>query len=190
MTEDLDRGAWAPIPADSVRRIIDEQLRVMEKQLGLMKVLAATAAHPGDTTTPDSSQSTEPYPMRVPLTDVQRDVWITCQLSGEGSAAYNLMTLLHLRGDLDVGVLQESLRRLAIRHESLRTTFDPSGDYQLVGRTAEMELPFDDLSDRPETERASRFEALLDVEKSTPYDLINGPLFRPRLVRLGDEDQT
>ncbi|MEZ4597802.1 MAG: condensation domain-containing protein [Chloroflexota bacterium] len=71
----------------------------------------------------------------MPLTDVQRDV-VLYQLGAEGSAAYDLSTTLRLRGTLDLDALRVALRRLVQRHEALRTTFEPTGEHQLVHLTA------------------------------------------------------
>ena len=190
MTDELDRASDSSLTTDRIQRLINEQLRVMEKQLRLVGALGVAEAQPSDDGSSEEPQPAERYPRRIPLTDVQRDVWITCQLSPEGSAAYNLSTLLRLQGHLDVAALQESLRRLVLRHESLRTTFEASGDYQLISQDAESALAVVDLTDGPPEERSARFEAVLDAEMSTPYDLVDGPLFRPGLVRLGDDDHT
>jgi amino acid adenylation domain-containing protein/non-ribosomal peptide synthase protein (TIGR01720 family) len=212
MTERTDGRGPRPGPAERVERLISEQLALMRKQLELMRAVQAA----GRGTTLSSlplpapveieaiedfgiaadplilldGASLEPAPRRAPLTDVQRDVWINCQLSPEGSAAYDLTTALRLSGELDVELLREALRRLVARHESLRTTFDADGDHQIVHPTAEVEMPVVDVSDRPEAERSERVAAFLDAELTTRYDLVDGPLFRATLIRTGEADHT
>lgn len=131
-----------------------------------------------------------PTVKRVPLTDVQRDVWVLCQLSDDGSAAYDLSTTLRFRGELRVDALREALRRLVDRHEALRTTFDATGEYQLVQPHGEVALQVIDLTDLPEGGRADRLAGILDAELVVRYDLAAGPLFRPTLVRMAADEHT
>ncbi|MFP3448972.1 condensation domain-containing protein, partial [Pseudomonas sp. SIMBA_067] len=46
-------------------------------------------------------------------------------------------------------------------------------------------LEQDDL--RGQADAAQRLQVLTEYEASTPFDLVNGPLLRARLVRMGDE---
>ncbi len=124
------------------------------------------------------------------MTDVQRDVWIACQMGRESSAAFNDSTTLDLKGDLDVDALHEALRLLVSKYDALRTTFDEAGEHQIVNRTVEVALPVFDVSDEPESERARRITAFVDAELTTPYDLVGGPLFRAVLIESGDTDHT
>ncbi len=122
-------------------------------------------------------------PANVPLTHEQRDIWVASQLSDEGSAAFNLATMLGLKGELDVQALHQALRQLRRRHEALRTTFDLDGEYQVVSPEFEIALPVLDVSNDPEPARSQRVDAFLDADMSTPYDLATGPLFRVTLIR-------
>ncbi len=221
MTDRPDRFPETAAPTDRVQRLINEQLRIMEKQLELMRSVEAAegAAIPGTSapvaptdgqlraktpklTTSDPASpaeaasaaadgsSLEPDVKRMPMTDAQRDVWVLCQLGSEVSAAYDLSTTLSLKGNLNVEALHEALRRLIHRHESLRTTFDATGDHQVVSRTADVLLPVIDISDSPEPERAARIAAFMDAELVIGYDLVSGPLFRATLIRSGEADHT
>lgn len=143
------------------------------------------AAAMTDDRPPDSDEG-----RRLPLTDVQRDVWVVCQWGDAGSTAYNISTLLRLQGALDIEVLHRSLRELVRRHEALRTTFDEAGGHQLVQQGSDPGLPIVDISDLPRGEQARRVSALLDTDMATPYDLVNGPLFRPTLIRFGPADHS
>ena len=80
------------------------------------------------------------------MTGAQRDIWVLCQLSDEGSAAYNLATALEMSGDLDVEALHEALRRHGQRHESLRTTIDLDGDHMVVHGTGDVPLRVIDIA--------------------------------------------
>ncbi len=190
---------------DRIERLVNEQLRLMEKQLDLMRwlevaqgtsVTGTAGRAPSDGRTGkdglarSDAVSTGSGIRIFPLTDAQRDVWIMCQLSAEGSAAYDLSNTLRLKGDLDVDALEESLRQLVERHESLRTTFDATGDHQIVHPSLEVEIRVIDLSDEPASERSRRMDEVLESELVVRYDLVNGPLFHFTLIRSGEADHT
>ncbi len=151
----------------------------------------AAPPRPASLATPNANPVGEPPsatdPRRVPLTDVQRDVWIMCQLSSEGSAAYNLSVTLQLKGALDVDALREALGLLVQRHESLHTTFDATGDHQFVHPYVPAELRYINVSDRP-GQVQERLEVFVDSELTNPYDLGTAPLFRSTLLRLAEDE--
>src|SRR3954451_20366743 len=57
-----------------------------------------------------------------PLSYAQQRLWFLDQLQ-PGSPAYNLPTVVRLRGALDLGTYRRSLTEIVRRHESLRTRF-------------------------------------------------------------------
>jgi amino acid adenylation domain-containing protein len=190
-----------------MKRLIREQLRIMRRQVELMQALTEPTGasdmptralvvaeqglveKAGSPAVEEGSHLLEAGSVTtLPLTDGQRAIWVTCQLSDHGSAAFNLATLLSLKGDLDVEALHEALRQLRSRHEALRTTFDPDGELQVIHADTGIDLPLLDVSDDPEPVRTERVNAFLDGDISTPYDLATGPLFRATLIRLAADE--
>src|SRR6266700_6924477 len=57
-----------------------------------------------------------------PLSFAQQQLWFLNQLEPE-NPFYNIPFALHLKGPLQVEVLERSLREIVRRHEALRTTF-------------------------------------------------------------------
>ncbi|HYN64925.1 MAG TPA: aminotransferase class III-fold pyridoxal phosphate-dependent enzyme, partial [Candidatus Limnocylindrales bacterium] len=83
------------------------------------------------------STGSEPLPAAVaaesrelPVTDGQQEILLAAQQGDEVNCAYNLSNTLHIRGDLDVDVLQRSIDRLVAMHETLRATFTSDGTRQ------------------------------------------------------------
>jgi amino acid adenylation domain-containing protein/non-ribosomal peptide synthase protein (TIGR01720 family) len=116
-----------------------------------------------------------------PLSFAQQRLWFLDQL--EGTAAYNMLGAVRLRGDLAVAALERALSEVVRRHEALRTTF-PAVDGRPFQRIAEPRpLPLDVL-DVPEDDVAR----VLGEESAYPFDLAEGPLLRARLLRVAPDD--
>jgi amino acid adenylation domain-containing protein len=120
----------------------------------------------------------------VPLTQAQQEIWYASQMSPVMSAAYNESCTLHLRGVLDASAMRAALGDLARRHESLRSTFPATGDQQRIAAEATPDFIVVDLSDAPAGEQEARLKAALDQTITENFDLVNGPLWRVRALRL------
>nr|VFK17518.1 MAG: HAD-superfamily phosphatase, subfamily IIIC/FkbH-like domain-containing protein/amino acid adenylation domain-containing protein [Candidatus Kentron sp. LPFa] len=122
----------------------------------------------------------------LPLSFAQQRLWFLDRLEGK-SATYNIVAAARLDGDLDLQALENSLRALVARHESLRTVF-LTVDGAPVARIVDepWELAVSDLRALPEAERESALQRLLKEEALHTFDLATGPLFRARLIRLGE----
>lgn len=122
----------------------------------------------------------------VPTTDAQRELWLADQLGREASLAFNESISLHLKGTLNLQRLQDSLLALSDRHESLRSTFSADGMSMLISPRGALQAVLVDLSDLEAQARSDALARLhLDAVR-TPFDLVNGPLVRSSLVRLGE----
>ncbi|HEX7047613.1 MAG TPA: amino acid adenylation domain-containing protein [Gammaproteobacteria bacterium] len=117
----------------------------------------------------------------APATESQREIWAAASLGAEASCAYNENICLQLEGELDTGRLANALAELARRHESLRAAFGPDGEALCVTREIPLDLATVDLRAADQD-----LEALRKQEVETPFDLVNGPLFRCRIVQLSE----
>ena len=125
----------------------------------------------------------------APLSFAQQRLWLLDRLD-PGSAHYNMSHPLRIRGALDVRALETALDGLRERHETLRTTFEErgGGPVQVIHPPAHFDLPVDDLSHLPESDREAEVVRRVNEDGNTGFDLERGPLFRVHLLRLADED--
>lgn len=125
----------------------------------------------------------------APLSPGQQRMWVLNE-AGAG-AAYNMPLAFRLQGTLDRDALDSSLGALIARHATLRTryTSERGRPQQIVEPPSErFELPYSDLRELPAGEREAELERLTRAEVETPFDLARGPVFRPRLVQLADDE--
>jgi natural product biosynthesis luciferase-like monooxygenase protein/amino acid adenylation domain-containing protein len=123
----------------------------------------------------------------IPLTDAQRQLWITAQIGPDASRAYNESVTFRLRGPFDPDAMRGSLLRLVERHDILRATFSPDGQYQRINPSMPVEVPLMDFSHMPEDQRESEAASWIAREVGEPFDLARGPLVRFNMLKLDDE---
>ncbi|MFW9080021.1 amino acid adenylation domain-containing protein [Pseudomonas sp. P2757] len=120
------------------------------------------------------------------LSYAQERQWFLWQMEPH-SAAYHIPTALRLRGALDLPALQASVAALIERHESLRTGFvlDEQGKVlQTIHAPFELALAVQDVQGIDE----AALKALIQEEIAQPFDLLQGPLLRIRVLRLGADE--
>ncbi|MFJ7903270.1 non-ribosomal peptide synthase/polyketide synthase [Streptomyces sp. NPDC096198] len=188
----FDLGGDSILAAQVLSRIREEHgVRLSVRDVFTARTVAALAPLLDE---PSAAAPSEPIPaaprdLPLPLSSAQRRLWFLDDLTA-GGTEYNTGVALRLRGPLDPAALERSLRRLAARHDSLRTTFatvDGQG-VQRIGADAELPLHTEDLAELPEERRAEAAERLLTEELQRPFDLAAGPLTRALLVRSAPED--
>jgi amino acid adenylation domain-containing protein len=119
----------------------------------------------------------------LPLTPQQSEVWVESQMGPEASCAFNQCFVLHLRGPLSVASMQNALDLVVSRHAALRACFDKEGNEQRILPAREVKLTFEDVIGLGEMQRQEAIEQILDRETREPFDLVNGPLLRAKVVR-------
>lgn len=139
----------------------------------------------------DNRMPLEPAPRSgpLPLSCAQQRLWFLEQLE-PGNTAYTFAFGLRFAGELNVTTLEAALNELRRRHEILRTTF-PGGQeepVQHVAPPAPVPLPIESLEAVPEGERLSEAHRRAAAKAHQPFDLAQGPLLRPSLLRLAGDD--
>ena len=113
----------------------------------------------------------------------QSEVWVESQMGREASCAFNQCFVLHLQGPLSVEVMRNAVDQVVRRHDALRACFDKEGNKQRILPQGDVKLALEDLSGLREKQRQDAIEQILDRETGEPFDLINGPLLRAKVVR-------
>ncbi len=125
----------------------------------------------------------------LPLSFAQQRLWFLDQLQ-PGSAAYNMPVAVRLNGELNLQALERSLNRIVRRHEILHSYFPMKrGEaVQVIGEHWVMRVEFTDLSYLSGQERERQAQAETMQEGERPFDLATGPLFRSRVLKLGEQE--
>lgn len=124
-----------------------------------------------------------------PVSFAQQRLWFLDQLE-PGNPAYNIPLAVRMSGSLNLEVLQLALKTLVARHESLRTTFATveGNPFQVIAADIKVALPVTELRPLPEAEIEAEVQSLATEESNRPFDLVQGPLVRTRLLRLSDDE--
>jgi amino acid adenylation domain-containing protein len=143
---------------------------------------ARPAAGPAADTSPTASGP-------LPLSASQSQLWYLSQLAPD-SRAFSEVIEIRKTGALDVDALRRAMSAVVARHEALRTTFDSVDGvpHQIVREPTEVDLPVSDLSDLHSRDAVARAVEIAAADSLPAYDLANGPLIRPRLIRITEED--
>jgi hypothetical protein len=127
----------------------------------------------------------------TPLAPVQEEVWRRAQSAPDVPPFYNESIAIHRHGPLDASVLQRSFTEIIRRHEAWRTSYDTVGGQpvQVIHPAPALApLPVIDLRDLDTTKREAEALRLATEEARKPFDLKNGPLVRPKLVTLSENE--
>ncbi len=124
-----------------------------------------------------------------PLSSAQKRLWFLDQLH-PGSPAYNVPTVLRLRGSIDPELFRKALEKVVERHRTLRTNFESGEDHpiQKVNPRIAVELPIIDLRSLDPEARSREEERLVALEVRRPFDLARDLMVRALLIQLSDAE--
>ncbi|MDP2320787.1 MAG: amino acid adenylation domain-containing protein [Acidobacteriota bacterium] len=125
----------------------------------------------------------------LPMSPAQQRLWFLDQMD-PGTTMFNIPAAFRLYGELDAAAIERILTTLVERHEVLRTTLTSvDGEpVQAIHPAGPVAVPVSDLSALPADVRGAALLRELRAAAAHPFDLANGPLFRPALWRLGTTD--
>src|SRR5450631_156647 len=125
----------------------------------------------------------------LPPSFAQQRLWFIDQLE-PGSPLYNLASMYRMQGTLDVPALEKTINEIVRRHESLRTTFRNVDGEPVPVIVPELWLPLEitEVTGPSAEQREAELKRLTRELAIQPFDLAKGPLLRPTLLRMGNDD--
>lgn len=154
---------------------------------GLAESLEGSSQAVGGTASPTIVPT--PRDQELPLSFAQERMWFLDQLQ-PGEMTYTIPVAVRLIGDLAEAPLNQAVKALTQRHESLRTTFasvDGRPQQRIAPpEEADTDLAFVDLTSAADRETA--LNASLAAELAHPFDLARGPLLRLRAYRTQPQE--
>lgn len=141
----------------------------------------------GDLKGETGSASANTFPTNgvpIPLTESQREIWMSHQFGGMAAAAFNECGTLDLNGPLNVSALNLAWSDLVQRHDALRLRFARDGASFTV---IDGEMPMPELLDfSTQSDPKAALKALVAEEGETPFDITAEPPVRATLVKLAE----
>ncbi|MDB9373588.1 non-ribosomal peptide synthetase [Nodularia sphaerocarpa] len=121
----------------------------------------------------------------MPISLTQLEFWFFEQFY-PGNPVYNLPLVYRVTGELNAKALEQSLREIVRRHETLRSTFKLENGQVVYGISPEPVFDFTLV----DSENISETEAKQQAEKEIkqPFDLARGPLLRSKVWRLSETE--
>jgi amino acid adenylation domain-containing protein len=125
----------------------------------------------------------------LPVSAAQQRLWFLNQMH-PGNAHYAIGGGLRLRGMLDIGVMQQAIHDLTVRHEAFRTTIGERDGrpWLTISETSTVPVDVLDFSLQPSAERLAAARRAGEALLRRPFDLASGPLAAFLILRLGDDD--
>jgi hypothetical protein len=126
---------------------------------------------------------------RAPLSYSQLAHWQLFNL-GERRSVRHVAIACRIRGHLNVELLRHSIAEVVRRHDALRTRIVVLDGIptQVVDESSDCELPVDNLTGLPQTEREREVERRVVAHPLEAIDVSVDSLFDARLLKIGDDD--
>ena len=125
----------------------------------------------------------------LPLSYAQQRLWFLAQLEPD-SYVYNIPLAYHLTGKLNFAALEQSLRAIIARHESLRTNFlvKDGQPTQIIHEGIIWQITTTNLEHLSPEETEAQVEKITTQQAQQPFNLTQDCLFRAQLLILDKEE--
>lgn len=125
----------------------------------------------------------------LPVSFAQERVYFIEQLA-PSITAYQFQESLHIKGTLDINILEKSISEILRRHEIFRTTFPAVGGklVQVIHPPQPVKIPVIDLQTVPKDEQEQEVERLTDKIVKKPFDISQLPLIHWTVLKLSEQD--
>lgn len=123
----------------------------------------------------------------INTTNAQMEIWTDCLVGGnDANKAYNLSYSIKFTGELAIDKLEKAMNTLIQRHECLRSSFSSDGVYMNIYKELKIEIVCDNISKLPENKKQKAKETIISQEVNSLFDLVKGPLFKAKLIKIND----
>ncbi len=168
---------------------VQTKIDVAEARRALLaKMLSGEAGSRTVTAVPDPILTRDPSRV-IPLTSEQSQLWLHAQMAPD-MPLYNESITIHRLGKYDHHALEAALSEIVRRHAIWRTAFvEVDGELQQeIVEARPITLPLIDISHLPEIDRDGEAVRLATLDARAPIPFDQAPLFRARVVKLGEEE--
>src|SRR5262249_3161692 len=123
------------------------------------------------------------------LSPQQQRIWLLQQAAG--SQAYRAVSVLYIKGDLNVARLQAAWQEVSARNEILRTVYPSlpgmSVPLQTIAEPKPATIETIDLSDLDAEVQELQLASLFEDARALPFDYTDGPLLLATLIKLAPQ---
>ena len=120
-------------------------------------------------------------------TKSQLEIWTDCIIGGDdANRAYNLSVSIKLKGNLIIDAIEHAVNTLVQRHESLRASFSKDGRFMSIFNHINLDISHNDISHLSESEKNHSKQSFIKEDVNYLFDLVNGPLFKVRSIKVED----
>ena len=125
----------------------------------------------------------------IPISLTQLELWFVDQFYPENSV-YNLPLVYQIKGELNIAILEASLKEIVKRHQILRTNFiyQQGQVYQKINPEIVIDFSVIDLQNFQPDERETIAKKLASEEINQPFNLSKDLLFRSKILKLSDDE--
>ncbi len=121
----------------------------------------------------------------IHTTNTQLEIWTDCIIgSSDANKAYNLSYSLNVKGDFVKEAFEYAVNTLVHRHQCLRASFSSDGIFMNVYKDLEIEISYNDISQIEAVDKEAIKESIIKEEVNSLFDLVNGPLFKVKLIKV------
>ncbi|WP_083208845.1 non-ribosomal peptide synthetase [Brevibacillus laterosporus] len=129
-----------------------------------------------------------PDQQALELTNAEKSLWIAHQMN---PASCNEPLGVKLKGEVSLILLQEALDRIVQRHPALRMIFicqDGENPQKLILPQVNIPITPHDFTAISPIEKENMIQDTLELLRIEPFSLEEGPLLRPHLLKISDEE--
>ncbi|HRA72275.1 MAG TPA: condensation domain-containing protein, partial [Flavobacterium sp.] len=121
----------------------------------------------------------------IPATNSQLEIWTDCLIgNNDANKAFNLSYSIKFKGELVLEALEYAVNTLVQRHECLRASFSSDGIHMNIYKDFKIEISHNSISELTANEKEKSIEIIVNEEANSLFDLVNGPLFKVKLIQV------